>query len=327
MSSINFAGSYEDLIEKCRIVVIAMTSNLTELAAYNITADVVSNFSDEIDAFDLLPNDNLMESLQMTAIAARNKKAEEIRMALKPIAKRILAVYGKSSSKYNAVGGGAISRMNAEGLKNICEDTVACFAMIPAPLADEGLTAAMITAIGTLRTEIETAISAARAAVNNRSYAAEMKRRTANALYAKLVKYCSYGKEIWEDKNDANYADYVIYSPSSPPKTPTAAPTGLEVDTTTLALTWNAVAGATGYKVKYKFPADSGKYIDAHDGILHTTVCALAPQRASFKVVVLANNAAGLSVASEELLITPGVASPEGAGYSGAVFRKAAFVV
>lgn len=67
MTPMDFSGSYEGLIEKCELVAVAMTRDLTELAAYNITAGVVSVFIDETEAFDLLPNDNLLESLQMTA--------------------------------------------------------------------------------------------------------------------------------------------------------------------------------------------------------------------------------------------------------------------
>ena len=97
---------------------------------------------------------------------------------------------------------------------------------------------------------------------------------------------------------------------------PPDAPTNLQVVIATLLLTWNAVANATSYKVRYKFPADVGLYIDAHAGMLTTTEFTLAPQSGSFKVVVFANNAGGLSEASEELVVAPGLASPGGFGYN-----------
>ena len=300
------------------VLVSFLTRDLTDLVKFGLTTEKISNLQAMQDAFEVMPvADELQEDVGLST-DAKNEKRKEIHAVLMDVATRVAAKWGGNSRQYNKLGVEDMARfsdhaylLNARRAHKNATDWLA-------DLADFGQTAAELTALGASIEQFEDLLIEKANTISDKAGDVQDLIIAGNAMYELMVLYSGFGKRCYQQSNPAKYQDYVLYG-SDVPQIPTDPPTGLAVNTGTLELTWNAVAGATGYKVKVKFPADSGSYAAAHEGILTTTEFTLAAQPGSFKVVVQANNAAGLSDASEELLVTPGLAPPSGVAYSNGV--------
>ncbi|MFC2093968.1 hypothetical protein ACFLSV_08725, partial [Bacteroidota bacterium] len=71
-----------------------------------------------------------------------------------------------------------------------------------------------LTELETKCQTLEDALDEQADAIADRDIATEDRIETGNALYDKLINYCSFGQQIWIETDEAKYNDYIIYTSS-----------------------------------------------------------------------------------------------------------------
>jgi len=222
-----------------------MTRDLVELASYSITNIVIENFEDLINDFQDLPNDEILRADLSYAVEQRDAKKNTVLNIMRSISFRAKAVFGENTSKYRAMTPGNISQMPESNLLIAANQVHFAATESLAELASEGVTAQYLA-------DFKTAIEAYETAINNvnikkvaRDTGSETKILKGNELYALVVKYCDYGKLIWDGVSPAKYNDYIIYTSTSPGTL--TAPQNFMFDPVNYDFSWEPVNNATSY--------------------------------------------------------------------------------
>jgi len=224
-----------------------MTRDLAEFANYSVTNLVIDDFKDLIDEFQAMPVDEILRADLSYAVEQRDLKRHSILNIMRSLSARGKAVFGDNSSKYRSLSPGTISQMTESNLLIAARQVHTAAVSSLAELAAEGVTAPYLAAFSTLTDDFETAIDDVNNKKNLRDNATEAKILKGNELYKLVVKYCDYGKLIWEGISPAKYNDYIIYTSVSPG--PITAPANLRYNTQYLKVEWDAVENATSYQL------------------------------------------------------------------------------
>jgi hypothetical protein len=192
-----------------------MTRDLAELAEYSVTNLEIDDFKDLIDEFQALPVDEIFRNDLSYAVEQRDLKRNSILNIMRSLSVRGKAVFGDKSAKYRSLTPGNISKLTENNLliaaRQVHTSAVSCLS----ELAAEGVTAPYLATFSNLIDDFETAIDEVNSKKNLRDNASETKILKGNELYALVVKYCDYGKTIWNNVSPAKYNDYIIYSGTS----------------------------------------------------------------------------------------------------------------
>jgi hypothetical protein len=182
------------------------------------------------------------------AIEQRDGLRFTIENVLRSISVRAKSVFGTNSAKYRSLNPGNISQMTeslflveSRNIHNAAVENLAA-------LTPEGITALYLTTLNTNIDNYETSISTVANKKIVRDDAAETKVLKGNELYALVVKYCDYGKTIWNNVSPAKYNDYLIYTSVSPGSL--TAPQNLRYETDYMKVVWDAVENATSYQLE-----------------------------------------------------------------------------
>ena len=202
-----------------------------EFAKQGTTAEQLTAVETSITEFENLPTDDELLGLQMNATAAKDKASEVLKSSMLEILGRAASKYGIESGYYRQFGVKALSALDGGELTTAARRVFRVGTKMLEDLADEGLTAAMLTALKTNTDAYETNLIAQEEAIANREIAVETRLEKANAIYAVVVKLCDKGKRIWQATNQAKYNDYVLYqgSPAKQDETKAAKAAGNKV--------------------------------------------------------------------------------------------------
>lgn len=295
----NFSDA--DFIIFCNTLSSVMTRDLAEMAIYGITSDTISDFEDLVNAFQALPSDDLLRADLSYAVEERDNKRNIVMNFMRSIAARSKAIYGENSAKYRALSTGNISRMQDSNLLLAAGQVHSAATTNLTELAAEGVTALYLTEFQTAITNFEASINDVSDKKNLRDNGTENKISKGNELYALVVKYCDYGKLIWENISPAKYNDYVIYTQSSPGSL--SAPGNLQYHAEIPSISWDAVTNATSYQVQLK-PQGEETWTVIYSGSDTNLLHADAP--GDYTVRVRARNDNGYGDWSLELNYTAG---------------------
>lgn len=297
-----------DLALFANTLVIAMTRDLSEFEDYGVTTIKIDDFADLINEFQALPSDETLLADYSYAVEQRDTLRFSIENVLRSISVRAKSVFGSNSAKYRSLKSGNISQMTESEFlvesRNIYNAAVANLAA----LSSEGVTALYLSSLDSNITNFETAISTVADKKIKRDDASETKILKGNELYSFVVKYCDYGKTIWNNVSPAKYNDYIIYSDKTPGTL--TAPTNLQYDQSAFLITWNSVLNATSYKIEVSF--DGGPFEEIYSDEM-TEAFYLAPSSPSvFVIHAQARNASGLGpIASLTVNFNPPLQPPD----------------
>ncbi|MBX3043248.1 MAG: hypothetical protein KF896_05990 [Ignavibacteriae bacterium] len=237
-----------DLALFANTLVIAMTRDLTEFESYGVTALKISDLNDLIDEFQALPDDDIYLADYSYAIEQRDELRRTIENVLRSISARAKSVYGNNTAKYRALKSGSITKLTDSEFLVEARQIHSSAETSLADLTAEGVTALYLTTLEGNIDDFETSIKTVSDKKIIRDDAAETKVLKGNELYSLVVKYCDYGKLIWNNVSPAKYNDYVIYESSSPGSL--TAPTGLGFFFPNTNFFWDAVNNATSYNLE-----------------------------------------------------------------------------
>ncbi|MCX6154482.1 MAG: hypothetical protein NT007_10000 [Candidatus Kapabacteria bacterium] len=245
--------SYPELIVTCNEIHTYMVRDATEFTTFGITSTITTAFKTKIDAFEALPTDTELAAVLVSATAAKNTIANDLRIMLRGIDVRAKMCFSSDMGKYSLFHSPTLSKLSDAELLIFSRMVKRSADLYHTELAVYGLTSTMITDLDTKSDDFETAIDTQRNAVAARDMATNNRTKKATELYDLLMSYCDIGKVIWYETNEAKYNDYVIYGTSG---SGLAAPTGFDgifgiTPAPHIDMTWDAVSGATSYDIYY----------------------------------------------------------------------------
>jgi hypothetical protein len=206
----NFADS--TLVTKGLEKAAYMHRDKPEFETYGIMAAAVTALETSLNDFSerLTDIEALGDQTQITQ--DKDTKAEELRTAIRGVMSRVELKYGVNSPKYKKFGTDALARQTDPDLLITAKRVVRVGTEYLTELTANGLTAAMLTAIGTMADEFSDLIVQMKIEIGDRDIEQEDRVEAGNAIYTTLAKYTTVGQQIWESSDVAKFNDYVLYN-------------------------------------------------------------------------------------------------------------------
>ena len=202
-----------------------MQRDATQFDSYGITAMNITNLKNSLNTFaDRLTD---VEALgdQTQATENKDRKAEELRVAIADVMTRVRLTFPEGSPKYRKFGTDTLSKQIDAELHITAKRVVRVGTELLAELASNGLTQDMLDTISTLADKFADAIVAMKIEIGDRDIEQEDRVEAGNAIYTILAKYTSLGQSIWETSDVAKFNDYVLYNTISGEAETPASPT------------------------------------------------------------------------------------------------------
>ncbi len=208
----HFADSW--LIELSNRSKTFITRDISEFAGFNVDAAAVTAFDGEINAFEAFETDEEFAGVQSEATEAKDAAMDAVKSDIRSIMTRVESKHKPKTARYRRFGTKGLNEMYNGQVLSCGRRVERVATAVLADYTDVGLTAVIITELGTKCQTLEDKIDEQADAIANRDIATEDRIEMGNALYDKLMNYCSFGQQIWAETDEAKYNDYIIYTSS-----------------------------------------------------------------------------------------------------------------
>ena len=209
----------------CDNTLLLIDRDIAEFTDRGFTAAKRTAFVNQINAFLAVPADEIFDGIKQTATQNKDIARNALEIAMRSIINMVEIVFKDFPGKQREFGDFDLSRQTDEELVRNGKNMKDAATKYLTNLATEGLTAAKITALETLRSAFDTAIDLQKKSVTDRNSITEVRRTEANKLFLILMEHSNRGKAIFADVSQAKYSDYVIYdTPSGTDETPPVPP-------------------------------------------------------------------------------------------------------
>jgi hypothetical protein len=247
----DYSFSNDYLMFKVGDVVGYMNRDVTEFTARNITQTDIDDFEAQGNAFeDMLP-DSYYQSLITIEVEAKNTARDNCQKQARKIAGYVEQAYGDKSGQYKSLNYGKLYGSKDRSFITGARLVARAAENLLASVSTYGLTQQMIDDLIAEAQIMEDKVHMINQRESERDIQTHDRIIAGNALYAKLVQYCTVGKAIWEDVNEAKYNDYII-NPSVNHGLSKVQNLVAGVDPASpneAVLTWEPVTEATEYEI------------------------------------------------------------------------------
>lgn len=186
-----------------------------EFNEFGITSAMVDALESQTNLFSNTATDVELVGNQKEVTATKEAIANQLRGAIRNVMSRVVLKYEEQTAKYRKYGTAALSQQSDAQLLVIASRVVRVGTEMLADLADNGLTAAMLSNVKSLKDDLEQELISMNLKISDRDIEQESRVEAGNAIYTTLVKYTNTGQSIWVSSNVAKYNDYVIYNTAS----------------------------------------------------------------------------------------------------------------
>lgn len=252
--------THNELIEFTHTLAFAVRRDILDFADYNVSETDVEEMITLCDQFEALPSDEAYRN----EISSLAEEKENLKIILfkysRNITMRAKVVFGDKSIKYKTLNCGTLSQYQDLELAAACKYQSTQALINLTALQVEGLTQAYLTEFNTQIELFEAKIFEMKDKTIAREDATELRILTANKLYTTILRFCDYGKLIFDGVSPAKYNDYIIYAPSAGSLTP---PDGLNFSPTAAYISWIPVEHATSYELQYASDGESWNVVYA----------------------------------------------------------------
>lgn len=245
-------------------LVATMNRDLADLAAFGVTQQKIDDFEALGNELEVMPSDAYYLGDVMIATENKNVFRVDLNERIRLTSVRMAAAFGASSGRYAKLGIADLSRASDEVFLRRARQVQITATQYLVELAQFGMTQQMIDDLAAEAQEFEDALNAQDTAENTRSAKSDERIDLGNEIYDLAVRYCSFGKELYDGTNPAKYEDYVIYDTDAPPQTPPPAPTNLQYVNSEAS--WNAATGATSYRLRASPDPDASSFTTIYEG-------------------------------------------------------------
>ena len=186
-----------------------------EFNEFGITSAMVDALESQTNLFSNTATDVELVGNQKEVTATKEAIANQLRGAIRNVMSRVVLKYEEQTAKYRKYGTAALSQQSDAQLLVIASRVVRVGTEMLADLADNGLTAAMLSHVKSVRDTLEQELISMNLKISDRDIEQENRVEAGNAIYNTLIKYTNTGQSIWVSSNVAKYNDYVIYNTAS----------------------------------------------------------------------------------------------------------------
>jgi hypothetical protein len=205
----NFADNKLMLLAQQKIAF--MRRDAAAFADYGITEPHFSALETAVIDFENTETDVEALHTQTFITGQKEKKAEDLRIAIRGLMARVALKFPVNSAHYRKFGTEALAQQSDSELLFMAKNVVHVAHQVFDDLTQNGVTQDMLTNIGNLRDELEDLMIALKTAMGDRDIQQEIRIAAANEIYSTLVKYTHTGLFIWSTSDMAKYNDYIIY--------------------------------------------------------------------------------------------------------------------
>ncbi len=203
--------SYNEVLNLSFEKEVLLTRDQADLAARGITVARITAFAGLRNTFMAVPQDETMVALITVAINSRDAVATSMQIAIREVVGIAKNTFGDGSADYKTFMASDLSRMNAADLSFLSVTIVSRGNVYLAQMAPKGLTAAMLAAITTLKTSLDTKIKDVETAQANQLITTQNRHVIANAFFDEMKAMCDTAQVYYVDRNKLKAEEYVIY--------------------------------------------------------------------------------------------------------------------
>jgi hypothetical protein len=183
-----------------------------EFEDYGITTEIVDELEALASAFSDSATDVEFVEAQVEVTTAKDAVGDKLKEAIRKVMSRVVLKYEVQTARYKKFGTEALSQQSDAQLILIAGRVFRVGTEMLAELAANGLTAAMLNNIKSLRDDLEHEIISMNLKIADRDIEQESRVEAGNVIYTTLMKYTATGQSIWATSNVAKYNDYVLYN-------------------------------------------------------------------------------------------------------------------
>ncbi|MBI9061609.1 MAG: hypothetical protein JEZ14_06445 [Marinilabiliaceae bacterium] len=210
----NFSFSIPELAQRADKILISFDRDLAHFAGYGYDGairDKVGLITSQVKVF---PSDDYYEGNQKVKTNEKRKIRDELEADINDLLNRAHLVYGPKSMEYGLFKYSRTTEMSDNELVQYALHVIQIAQPRLEDLKKRQVSQEHINAIMTKRNGLDSAIDEQAGAVSLRKDKTVQRKHLANDLYKLISEVCEVGKMIWKGKNEAFYADYVIYEPA-----------------------------------------------------------------------------------------------------------------
>ncbi len=210
----------------CDEVQNSVTRDISSFTPRGVTSTTVTDFETITEDFDNFPTDEELLAEVSDAADAKNAAEERLKVSIRSIRTMAQNKWGEEAAKYRSFGFEGMDEMTDNDVHRLGKRVVRRATLYLTDLASEGLTTAMITALGTVNTTFDDGIDAVTDKTKDRDIATQTRILKGNACFKELMRLANIGKDIWASVDEAKYNDYVIYNTPGAEPLPGPLPPG-----------------------------------------------------------------------------------------------------
>ncbi|MGV9003610.1 hypothetical protein [Flavobacterium sp.] len=183
-----------------------------EFDRYNVVSVKREGLKTELTEFSDRETDIEALQEQVESTERKDKKAEELRVAIRGVMSCVELNFNVESAKYRKFGTDTLSRQTDAELLITAKRVVRVGTELLPILVNFGLTLVELDAITAMADDFTDLIVDQRLEIGERDIQQEDRVEAGNTIYSQLVKYTNLGQSIWIDNDKAKYNDYIMYN-------------------------------------------------------------------------------------------------------------------
>lgn len=213
---LDFAMSFDDLVENCVEKEAYLNRDATDLAARGVTPAMITAFESERVAFVAIPSNATERSVSSLGFSNRNTQIGVLRKAVTVVMDIARDTFKINSAEYKSFNVKGLSKLNGFDLMNICPNIISRATFYSTQMTVKGLTPTMLTNISSGVTTLLPLSSATPTLVGIAESTTIIRHNAANSLYSTMKGLCSTGHAFYmAADNKLKAENYVIYDKAS----------------------------------------------------------------------------------------------------------------
>lgn len=187
-----------------------MNRDLEVFQEFFYDQEKVENIENLIRSFTDFPTDEELEREVMITTEKKNLLKEELLESIRKIMVRVSILFDNHNPHFRKFGFWSISRMTDESLFRTGRRVARISEMYLNELKKTGLNKTELRDLIYLADRFDEAIEKQLDAVADSEISTMERTGLANQIYQEILAICNVGKEIWKNRNEAKYNDYIL---------------------------------------------------------------------------------------------------------------------
>lgn len=192
--------------------------DLADFETYSYDAERLKKFEAACNKFAELPDDDELLGVQMQMTEKKAEAMDQLKIAIRSVMTRVAMKYHNKSGRYRRFGTQKMGDMSDAQLLFCGRRVIRVGTQMLPFLGDVGLTEETLKKVNDAVLNFENSIHIQKDKVSDRDIMVEKRTDLGNSLYEELIVLCNIGKDIWIDKDNVKYEQYVIYESNADQK-------------------------------------------------------------------------------------------------------------